>query len=98
MFRKFVVSLLATVAIGSAFTVVTVRAEEYPAVMVIDEVNGNQDLVVGHDFAGNIWSFYANGGEDWMVGDLCAMIMDDKETPLIYDDEIKATRYVGYVQ
>ena len=40
---------------------------------------------------GNIFSFY--GGEDLEVGDVIAVIFDDKGTPEVTDDEIVSVRY-----
>lgn len=40
---------------------------------------------------GNIFSFY--GGEDLEVGDVIAVIFDDKGTPEVMDDAVVSVRY-----
>lgn len=73
----------------------TVCAAEYPGLLRIVEV---EDYVItGEDANGFTWRFI-NASEDWMVNDLCAVIYEDNDTPIIFDDIIKQTRYVGYVE
>lgn len=51
------------------------------------------DVVWCEDYNGNIWEFY--GCEDWAIDDIASLLMNDKGTELIYDDEIVGTRYNG---
>lgn len=74
---------------------VNVQDNVYPETAIIAEVNRSEDKVTAEDFNGNQWEFY--GAEDWMVGDICSMIMDGKGTDSIYDDEIIAVKYSGYL-
>jgi hypothetical protein len=68
----------------------------YPQTLIIDEVNQNDDIVTGHTLCGLSFSFY--GSEDWLSGDVAALIMSDNGTPdTVLDDIIITARYVGYV-
>lgn len=66
----------------------------YPETGTVIVVDEQEDTVTVEDFNGNQWEFL--GAEDWMVGDICSMIMDGKGTDEIYDDEIIAAKYSGY--
>ena len=63
----------------------------YPLSTHVVEVDRVDDVVTVEDSVGNLWSFF--GCEDWIVGDGCAMLMDDMGTASIYDDAILATYY-----
>lgn len=66
----------------------------YPATMIVDTIDKHFDTVVIRDSIGNLWEF--KGIEDWEIGDICSVIMNDNETPdNIYDDEIVRVRYAG---
>lgn len=71
-----------------------IQRAEYPLTTVVTEVSETE--VSAMDFNGNIWNF-PNEAEDWMVGDVCAMIMDNNGTSDIYDDTIVSTRYSGWL-
>ena len=68
----------------------------YPMTGIVVEVNYDEDIVSVEDFNGNIWEFY--GCEDWMEGDVCALLMNDCGTAEVTDDEIVSVRYCGYVR
>lgn len=74
---------------------VTVYAAEYPGLLRITEVRDS--IVTGVDANGNEWTFL-DPCEEWEPDDLCGVIFDDEGTPIIYDDTIKQTRYVGFVE
>ena len=67
---------------------------QYPLTAEVVSLEYENDLVVVEDFNGNLWEF--EGCEDWMEGDVVAMIMSDEGTKTIYDDEILQVRYCGY--
>ncbi len=67
---------------------------EYPTCGIVIEVNEEENLVIFQDFTGNQWSF--EGTEDWCVNDICACIMNDNGTVIIYDDIIVSVRYCGW--
>lgn len=69
----------------------------YPATMIVDTIDRHNDVVVVRDGIGNLWEF--DGVEDWEVGDVCAVIMNDNATPNnIYDDVIEQVRYCGVLE
>lgn len=70
-------------------------SEFYPRCAMVTEIDETEDLVTVEDFAGVIWQFY--GVEDFIVGDLVAMLLWDCGTPdSIFDDEIIDAVYGGY--
>ena len=68
---------------------------QYALTTVVSKLDTENDAVVCYDSTGNSWVFH--GIEDWEIGDICSMLMNDKGTPEIYDDEIVATRYGGHL-
>lgn len=66
----------------------------YALTTEVTSVNENTDEVECEDFNGNIWVF--KGVSDWCEGDIASLIMDNKGTKDIYDDEIVNTRCSGY--
>ena len=53
-----------------------VEIKHYPACGEVVEINKEDDKVLVEDFNGNLWAF--EDVEDWMKGDICAMIMSDE--------------------
>lgn len=56
-------------------------------------VDYTTDIVWCEDFNGNVWEL--QGCSDWAVGDIATLLMSDKGTRNIYDDEIIRARYQG---
>lgn len=100
---KFII-LLGTVttitAVASYFMVYTANASTecnqnfYPETAMVTQVN--KDLVTVICQNGNIFKFEDNT-EEWIEGDICSMIMDNKGTVSVYDDKVVSARYSGYV-
>lgn len=67
----------------------------YPMTTVLVDINDECKLITCKDFNGNEWCFTDLEG-DWVVGDIVSMIMYDRGTPIIYDDEIVSVRYDGW--
>lgn len=65
----------------------------YPLAVKVESIDREADVVKCIDGAGNVWEFF--GCEDWQEGDFAALLMNDKGTPSIYDDEIITARYAG---
>ena len=65
-------------------------AEMYPELYIVTEVNHEQDIVVLLDGRGEVWVW--EGAEDWFPGDLAVGIVEDWDTPDLYDDEILTLR------
>lgn len=84
-----VIMIIVSIAIGA-------YAEQYPTTMIVNELDYDENIVVCIDFNGNEWAFEEI--EDWCIGDIASMIMDDMGTESIYDDTIIMVRYSGYVE
>ena len=67
----------------------------YPLTAVVMEVNHKEDYILCVDYTGNEWAI--DGAEDWMVGDIIAMIMDECGTDEIFDDAIVDYTYCGWM-
>lgn len=103
MMKKFF--NLGTIAILAAFMLVLVSiivinkanaSELYPACGIVVEIDEENNLVMVEDFNGDIWIF--EGIEDWFIGDICAMMMDNNGTDIIYDDIIISVRCCGWIE
>jgi len=72
-----------------------VAPKTYPATAEVVELDQAADLVIVKTSAGIGYRFM--GCEDWLLGDLVAMTMNDSGTPeTVLDDEIIEARYSGY--
>jgi hypothetical protein len=72
------------------------KPQTYPLTTKVVRVDYDEDIVVCQDFNGNEWTF--NGCEDWAEGDIASLLMNDKGTTIIYDDEIIDARYSGWFE
>lgn len=66
----------------------------YPNSGYILYADYDNDLLLIEDTSGMKWLY--EGVEDWMDGDRCSMIMDNKGTENIKDDDIIKIRYEGW--
>lgn len=89
--RKIIVTLIIAIILISA---VSASAGFYPMSTVVCQVDYEADTVVCSDFNENLWCFY--DCEDWQTGDICSMIMWDRNTQNIEDDVILVVRYDGW--
>lgn len=90
LFIVYILFVSIFVMTAPAFADTNVRAG------VIIEINEEDDYAVVEDPCGLIWEF--SEIEDFEIGDLVIMTMDDMETPeTIMDDVIIDTVYSGYV-
>ena len=71
------------------------KGEQYAMTTVVVELDENNDEVICIDFNGNEWVF--EGVEDWTIGDIASMVMNDCGTPIVYDDEIVSVKYGGWI-
>lgn len=83
-------------ACGSSVKENTVQenSNTYPDTGLVYEVNEKENTVSYICQNGNCFAFY--GVEDWVVGDLVSVIMDDNGTPEVADDIILNCRYSGW--
>lgn len=95
--KKFVALVLALVLCASLCATASASYNGmYAKSAVVVEVDYENDVVTVEDFNGNLWEF--EGCEDWLTGDVCAMVMYDNDTPeTIYDDIILDMRYDGWI-
>lgn len=69
----------------------------YPKATIVTELDYENDLVIIEDFNGFLWSF--EGIEDWIVNDICSLLMYDNGTSeTIFDDIIVDVHYDGWVE
>lgn len=87
--RKILILVLSLLLAGNAHHV-------YPSCGVVVEVDREADEIVIEDLSGFLWAAY--GAEDWCVGDVAAMIMDDNGTEIIFDDVILSVTYQGVIR
>ena len=76
----------------AAAVIMTAPLTVYPSCGIVTEIEG--DVVIYTESNGNSFSFL--GAEDWMVGDIVAVIMSDCGTPEVTDDMVIQTQYCGY--
>lgn len=70
-----------------------IKVTEYPHVGVVTYVDNNNKSIRITDNNGYVWEYH--DVEDWQVGDVCAMIMNDNGTNTILDDIIVKIKYEG---
>jgi len=89
-------TFLALAAQPEAIPTENITPDYYPLAGIVTEVDYATDTVTVTDGGGTQWAFY--GCEDWLENDIAALLMDGKNTPEIYDDEIVAVRYSGWIE
>lgn len=89
---KKILFILLFILITLAF-VSCLKPTYYVLTTVVVELDTENDVVICEDFNGNLWEF--EGCEDWVIGDIASLLMNDKGTEKIYDDTIIDTRYSG---
>lgn len=77
-------------------TTTAARAETYPAVFVVHEIDRTTDTLTLIDFNGWMWDVY--GVEDFEIGDVVGAVMDDMGTKIVHDDEIQCIQYCGRLE
>lgn len=89
---KISILLLLIANLFMLFTSGKTTTHTYPMAAQVYGMNQAEDAVIFVDGAGNEWKI--QGIEDWQLGDVAALIMDDNGTPeFIYDDAIIGIRY-----
>lgn len=88
--KKMIALLMVLVALFSVAS-----AEVYPAVGVVTDLIQETDTIVFEDWNGHLWLM--EGIEDWFIGDIGALLMDDMDTRTIDDDVILEARYAGFM-
>lgn len=85
---------LGAMCAGSAEAIPASSEKTYALMCEVVELDKTNDTVTVEDYNGNLWSFV--GVEDWAIDDTCAMVMNDKGTESIYDDEVINVRFEGW--
>ena len=95
--KKMYMVIVALVLCGILMGVMAcAQAETYPAVLMVVDLDEHEDMVIAVDFNGNEWTW--TGIEDIFPGDMVAVMMDDQDTEIIYDDEIIDLHYCGWIE
>ena len=69
------------------------QSQVYPRTAIVSSIEN--DAVVVTDSVGFDWVF--SGSEDYMIGDVVSLVMDDNRTPdSILDDKIVDVLYSGF--
>ena len=96
----FVLGVLAMVVVPlvfNAFNAKPVHSKEYPQVMTVSFINDFTDYVEVETSTGYTYGFW--GVEDYEVGDVVAVTMNDNRTENdITDDKIVEVRFSGYTR
>ena len=58
------------------------------------EINHDANVVTFEDCLGNLWDW--EGVEDWAIDDGAALLMDNKGTKTIFDDEIISVKFENW--
>lgn len=100
--KTAIIATIICLLIVATITVVTATAEqnemkgnEYPDTARIIVINYETDEVLVENSIGYHYTF--KGVEDYEVGYVLSLIMNDNGTALIYDDTIVRAKYSGYV-
>ena len=87
-------SIIIAVILLSGFAQKAQDKNLYPTTMIITSIEQNNRITACT--ASGLTYQFIDDSEDWFVGDLVGMIMNDNNTPeSILDDIIISTRYVG---
>ena len=63
----------------------------YPMTTVVREIDIKNDVVTVENNNGHLYAF--TGVEDWQVGDICSLMLDNNGTESIFDDIILKAIY-----
>ncbi len=99
MFKKSLAVLLGIASAasfaGAAYAGESDSKNYYAMTAVVADLNYEKDTVTVVNANGFTWSF--SGTEDWELGDVASLVMNDNGTEIIFDDEIVSVRYSGYI-
>ena len=91
--KKILVAMLILSAVSFTSCLRAADSTQYAKTAKIIEVNRITDTVTCEDYNGNLWEF--TECEDWEVGDVAALLMNNNGTENIYDDTIVEVKYCG---
>ena len=74
----------------------------YPLTGIVTEIEydiePDTDLVTITTANGNMFAWYADSSDCWMLNDLASCLMDSKGTEIVYDDEVLLAHYAGVLE
>lgn len=99
MKTKAIIGFVAVFVASNLFSTAIIHVAKsnphyYANTAVVTEVDKANNLVTVEDCNGNVWQFTET--EDWEFADTCSMLMDDKETQSVTDDEIIQVTYCSF--
>lgn len=86
--------VLVTVTMSGFISSAQEEINYYPLTAIITNVDGNE--ITATSINGNKWQFL-DDEEYYEKGDMVSLLMDDKGTDLVFDDEIVKVHYCGNV-
>lgn len=87
-------SMKRTAAALAAATALAASGAIYPQAMKVTAVDANSDTVTLETSTGHVYEMH--GAEDWMAGDIAAVIMFTNGTPVVTDDAVICARFSGF--
>ena len=99
MFKKTLIALLGAVSAvslaGASYAGEPALKNYYAMTAIVSDLDYAGDTVTVENATGFTWCF--SGTEDWDIGDVASLVMDDNGTEIIMDDLVVSVRYSGYV-
>lgn len=90
----FAIGLILSVTAGAIATSIPKPKNLYPQTAIVVRTDESQNILTLMTGAGHVFS-YETPIEDWLPGDICSMIMNNRGTEDVRDDEIRNIRYSG---
>lgn len=88
-----VIMLCTALTINNIIQAKRIPTNLYPMTAKVFQIDRERDVATVTNFAGE--SFEFRGVEDFEIGDVVSLIMDDNGTPNIRDDKIVDIKYSG---
>lgn len=99
MFKKILVALLGAVSAvslaGTSYAGEPASKNYYAMTAIVSVLDYAGDTVTVENATGFTWCF--KGTEDWEIGDVASLVMDDNGTEIVIDDLVVSARYSGYI-
>lgn len=96
--RKFLngaATISVMVALAAMSTNNVASADLHYRHAIVSEIHSENNLVCAEVNTGTIYSWYGLG--DYEEGDILMIVIDDKETIEVFDDEVIGVEKIGYV-
>lgn len=93
MKKLIYLSIIATFISTTFYARYDATSRLYPQSFEVVAIDKEADTITLIDNTGNLWDW--EGVEDWQKGDKASAIMDNNDTPTIYDDKIVKLHFAG---